>query len=155
MRPTEAEIIESVIVAIEGILPLPILEQHKRDIVSSLLWQITEARGKYTTRYRSQASKEPGAKLRHDHVFTRKDITARILATPEQAREILRDAIGCVVTVEEHRRLSPFDRTHRGWERYNAAGIDVVDMDATPEPAIANVDSPPKRPRERSRPEAP
>jgi hypothetical protein len=134
MPSTEAEILESVTIAIEGILPLPILEQHKRDIVSSLLWQITQARGKYRTRYRTSASMEPGTKLHHEHVFTRKDITTRILAAPQQAREILRDAIGCVVTVDEHRRLSTFDRTHQGWERYKAAGIEVIDTDALPPP---------------------
>jgi hypothetical protein len=58
MAATEAEIIESVTAAIEGCLSLPILERHKRDIISGLLWKITEARGKYTTRYRSRASRK-------------------------------------------------------------------------------------------------
>lgn len=136
---TEAEIIESVTTAIEGCLALPILERHKRDIISGLLWKITEARGKYTTRYRSRASMEAGAKLQHDHVFTRKDITDRIIAEPERAREILRHVIACVVTVDEHKRLSRVGEAIRGWDRYTEVGIEVIDTDdgtvATP-PAV-------------------
>lgn len=127
--PSEPEIIESVTTAIEGCLALPILERRKRDIISGLLWKITEARGKYTTRYRSRGSMEAGAKLQHEHVFTRKDITDRLIAEPKRAREILRDAIACVVTVDEHRRLSTVDRSLRGWDWYKAAGVEVIDTD--------------------------
>jgi hypothetical protein len=127
--PTEAEIIESATVAIEGCLQLPIFERHKRDVISGLLWKITEARGKYTTRYRSRGSMEAGAKVQHEHVFTRKDITDRIIAEPERAREILRDAVACVVTVDEHRRLARLGEAIRGWVRYTEAGIEVIDTD--------------------------
>jgi hypothetical protein len=41
-RPTEAEVIA-----------LPILYRHKREIISAMLWKITEARGKFATRYQS------------------------------------------------------------------------------------------------------
>ena len=109
-RPTEQEILESAASVIEAVLKLSVLERHKRDVISGMLWKITEARGKYKTRYRSRASLvESGATLQHEHVFTRKDLAERILATPERLREILSDAIGCVVTVEEHRRLSTVD----------------------------------------------
>ena len=130
MIPTEAEILESVTVMIEGVLTLPILERHKRDVVSGMLWKITEARGKYKTRYRSRGAMESGAQVQHEHVFTRKVLTDRILAKPELAREILRDAIACVVTVEEHQRLSSVSASLRGWDRYKAAGIEVVDTDS-------------------------
>lgn len=126
---TEAEIIESVTTAIEGCLTLPIMERHKRDIISGLLWKITEARGKYTTRYRSRAAMEPGVKLQHEHVFSRKDITDRIIGEPERARETLKDAIACVVTVHEHKRLARVDQAIRGWDRYTKVGIEVIDLD--------------------------
>jgi hypothetical protein len=127
MSESTAEIVESATVAIESCVHLPILERHKRDIISGLLWKITEANGKYTTRYRSNAAMQEGAKLQHDHVFTRKDLTTRIIAEPERAREILQDAIACVVTVDEHKRLSRLGDSIRGWDRYTAAGIEVVD----------------------------
>jgi hypothetical protein len=56
-KPTEAEIIASAITAIEAALTLPILERHKRDLINGMLWKLTEARGKYTTRYQSAAAR--------------------------------------------------------------------------------------------------
>lgn len=126
---TEVEIIESATTVIEGCLSLPILERHKRDIISGMLWKITEARGKYTTRYRSKGAMEASARLQHEHVFTRKDLTDRILAEPERVREILRDAVACVITVDEHKRLSRVSEAFRGWERYTEARIEVIDTD--------------------------
>lgn len=133
-KHTEAEIIESAISGIEGILGLPILDAHKRDIINGMLWTITEARGKYTTRYRSKGAFDApkGTKLQHEHVIPRKQLVERIMREPYAAREHLSTAIGCVVTVEEHRRLTSIDRTQPGlhaWERYAAAGITVIDTD--------------------------
>jgi hypothetical protein len=132
-RPGQQELVESATTAIEHILRMPILDWHKRRLVSGAIWFITEAGGKYKTRYRSRASlDDPSAKLHHEHVFTRKDLTARLMADPEQAREILQSAIACVVTVEEHRRLAAAEKENpqlRGWERYQAAGIEVVDTE--------------------------
>jgi len=54
---------------------------------------------------------------------------------PSRSRELLKTAIGCVVTVDEHQRLTNITRKQpdlRGWERYNAAGITVIDTDETP-----------------------
>jgi len=51
---------------------------------------------------------------------------------PERARAITRTAIGCVVTKEEHDHLTPVttEQSHlKGWERYTAAGITVIDTD--------------------------
>jgi hypothetical protein len=127
--PTEAEIIESATTAIEGCLDLPIMERHKRDLISGMIWKLTESRGKYTTRYRSRASMEKDAKVQHDHVFTRKDLVNRILAEPERAREILKCAIACVVTVEEHKRLTKVAESIHGWDRYHSIRIEVVDTD--------------------------
>ena len=141
---SEAAIIESAITTIEGILDLPVLEQHKRDLINGMLWTVTEARGKYTTRYRSKGALEApsGTKLQHEHVFPRKQLVDRIMREPYAAREHLSTAIGCVVTVEEHRRLTAIDRTQpglHGWERYVAAGITVIDTDDpnAPLPAAA------------------
>lgn len=77
MNPTEAEILESVTVLIDGVLILPILERHRRDVVSGMLWKVTEACGKYRTRYRSHGATEPGAKVQHELVFRRNDIKSR------------------------------------------------------------------------------
>jgi len=48
-----------------------------------------------------------------------------MLQEPERVEEIVRSALGCVVTKEEHNRLTSLPDTYRDWERYVAAGIDV------------------------------
>lgn|GEM_PF-4378088 len=53
MRPTPDDILESATTLVEATLALNILDTHKRDVINAMLWKITEARGKYTTRFRS------------------------------------------------------------------------------------------------------
>lgn len=65
--------------------------------------------------------------MRHEHVVTRKALSERLFAG-EEPEQVLRDAVACIVTVEEHARLSAYDNTYDGWARYGAAGIQVVDM---------------------------
>lgn len=134
--PSEEEIIESATTAIEGVLTLPIQERHKRDLINGMLWKLTEARGKYTTRCRSQGLLDApkGTKLQHEHVTTRKQLVDTVLKDPTRAREIAATAVACVVTKEEHERLTRISREQphlTGWQRYDAAGIDVIDTDAT------------------------
>jgi hypothetical protein len=63
-------------------------------------------------------------------VFTRKEMIDRMLAG-EPVDEVLAGAVVCLVTREESKRLTRQDHevpSLRGWERYQAAGIEVVDM---------------------------
>lgn len=46
---------------------------------------------------------------------------------PDDIDRILENAIGCVVTVAEHKRLSAVDQDLLGWDRYRAAGVGVYD----------------------------
>lgn len=135
-KPNEADVLESATTLVEATLALNILEWHKRDVINGMLWSITQARGKYTTRFRSTAAcnAPAGTQLQHEHVITRKELTDAILREPHRARELLSAAIGCVVTTDEHKRLTQITRQQphlHGWERYTAAGIDIVDTDET------------------------
>ena len=129
MRGTTPEQrIESAKTGIKAILSPQILERHKDELLSVLIWKITEAHGKYTLRYRSRGSLEnPSTKMHHEHVFPRKWLISQLKAHPDQLDHILSSAIGCVVTVLEHRALCTVDRNLMGWERYEAAGIEVFD----------------------------
>jgi hypothetical protein len=134
-KPNGADVLESAITLVQATLALNILEAHKRDVINGMLWSITQARGKYTTRFRSTAALHapPDTKLQHEHVITRKALTDAIMREPHRARELLRTAIGCVVTRDEHQRLTQVTREQphlHGWERYTAAYIDIVDTDA-------------------------
>jgi len=86
-----------------------------------LLFKITEADGKYKTRFRAQTALHCSDKtnLRHDHVFQRaKMIAALEKAVPRNADAILKRAFGCTVTKKEHTRISKFDKRYDGWARY-------------------------------------
>lgn len=115
-----------------------VLSAHYRELLDVLLWKLTEAESsKYKTRFRSKGALGCGgkAKLRHDHVFQRsKMIAALEKAEPHEVDDILKNAIGCTVTAEEHSRLSQFDEEY-GWARYRKAGITVIDTQ-TDEPVI-------------------
>lgn len=104
---------------------------RKRVLVQAT-WEATEVDGKLTPRYRSPAAMQYNgpkyhAQLRHDHVHTRALLIEQMLTHPEQLEDIMRRAVACLVTAEEHTRLGIFDTSHTGWERYLAARVDVLD----------------------------
>ena len=110
-----------------------LFDKYRRELLNNVLWLVTVApSGKYGTRFRSRAAVEdPNAQLRHEHVYTRHSLIEQMMAEPDAIERVIRErAIGCVVTRDEHRLLTQFDKTHDGWERYRAAGIEVLDMAA-------------------------
>jgi hypothetical protein len=68
-----------------------------------------------------------GAKLQHDPVFQCAMMVDLLLAHPRDVDAILAAAVGCTVTDAEHVRLDTF-RSLDGWERYERAGIEGIDM---------------------------
>ena len=104
---------------------------HLRELIDKMLWKITEADGKYKTRYQSLGAMQGSSPvLKHDHVFTKKTlIDALLKAEPKQVEEILSNAVGCTVTREEHERLTRYDRECEGWERYRRAKVAVQDTE--------------------------
>lgn len=105
---------------------------HRREFIRLALWAVTEAEGgKWNTRFRSRASLEPKASLQHDHVYERAKMTDALIADPHRLHEILDMAIGCVVTKEEHTRLTEVSRKNPGlvgWARYSVTGVEIIDM---------------------------
>ncbi|MBI5599476.1 MAG: hypothetical protein HY890_07035 [Deltaproteobacteria bacterium] len=131
------ERIKSAVTAIKVIVPLDIIESLKKGLISKCFWQITEADGKYETRYRSKGaldlydrgnSKELKKKLRHEHVFEKKRLIKKVIENPDKIEDIAGSAIGCTVTKEEHKRLSHSNPDFEGWERYKAADIKIYDL---------------------------
>jgi hypothetical protein len=103
-------------------------DAHRNELLSFACWWATELDGKYKTRFRSLGARRPGARdLRHEHVVPRKALRQAMQREPARAAEILREALGCVVTREEHDRLEAVGGQLEGWERYIAAGVDVFD----------------------------
>jgi hypothetical protein len=118
-----------------------LLHEHQKKMLKQVLWFVTEANGKYSTRYRSAevfrlACDEPDSEVpvRHEHVYPRAVVADQILSRQDELREhpgrldeLLDESVGCIVTVDEHDRLLD-DRT--GWERYEH--VPVLDMSETP-----------------------
>jgi hypothetical protein len=81
-------------------------------------WKITGADGhKYKTRFQSQGAMgcTDTAKLRHEHVFQRsRMIEALENASPHEVDDILKNAIGCTLTIEECPRSMP-DKFCSSW----------------------------------------
>jgi hypothetical protein len=109
-----------------------VLATHLSELLTILLWKITEADApKHRTRFQSQGALRcrDKRKLRHEHVFQRaKMIAALKKAAPRKIDYILQTAIGCTVTIKEHKRLTKFELEY-GWKRYRKAGIKVFDLE--------------------------
>jgi hypothetical protein len=121
--------------AIEGIKSVAtndnLLLVHKKELISVLIWKITEANGKWSTRYRSEGVLDDSeCKIQHEHVYTRKFLTEQILQNPSNAEHIVQNAIGCLVTEQEHSKLTAITSSQKlqGWDRYEAAQITIYDM---------------------------
>ena len=107
-----------------------VLDEQKLQAIDTLLWKFTEADGKHKTPFRSLASLGISSRkqLRHDHVATREQLKHALLKSrPEQVDVILKDAVGCLVTIAEHNRL-PHDGQTVGWQRYEQARIPWIDL---------------------------
>jgi len=118
----------------EAILAAPdVTISHRRELLSIAVWKFTEAdAGKWGLRFRSEGVLSGnGSGVQHEHVKPRKQLVDELLATGAPA-EVFKTAIACLVTREEHQRLSVVDPELLGWQRYAAAGIQVWDMAATP-----------------------
>jgi hypothetical protein len=127
----------SILAAVKAIREMPeiVLEPHKKRMLKSCLWQLTQSEGwgKYNLRFATIAAEKlfragKRKELRHEHVYTCKRMIKDLLnASSDQIEEILKKACGCLVTNEEHQRLCTFDAESDGWERYKRARIEVYD----------------------------
>lgn len=119
--------------AMRALLAADLRPDHLRELLSVCLWKLTESEsGKYRTRFRSVAALDsPRETLAHDHVYERAKLVAELIAWPERIEEIAARAVGCIVTRDEHARLTALSRARPellGWARYAAAGLEVVDV---------------------------
>ena len=124
-HPHREERITSAVTALRAILPLDLYAAHKRELIDVCIWKITEADGKYKTRYWSEGALDsPRSQWRHEHVFEKKELIQRLLGG-EKLGCVLADTVACIVTKEEHLLLGASSSS--GWKRYRDAGIQVFD----------------------------
>ena len=131
-HPLAEQRLHSATTLVKGLLQMPgLIPEHRREFLKLALWKVTEAEGraKYKTQLRSRAAlcSPPGTNLEHDHVFQRSlMVDALLSASPDAVDTIVKGAVGCTITKQEHDRLKQFGHLD-GWDRYWAAGIVVVD----------------------------
>lgn len=140
VRPTPQDKINSAIALSKAILATDALPEHKNYLLNKCIWAVTIADGKYNLRYWSEGVyalvKQHGSldavlglkplPLRHEHINTCEALIDAMLRDPSSVEMLLREqAIACLVTKDEHRRLSG---RQAGFDRYRAAGIRVWDM---------------------------
>jgi hypothetical protein len=118
-----------------------IAPDHRRQGLSFAVWGYTTAEyGKWGCRFRSAGVLGPEVvSIQHEHVVPRKQIVDEILAAPGKTSTILIKAEGCLVTVEEHKRLNQLPDDVVGWARYTQANIVVHDMLGDPKRTIENM----------------
>ena len=99
----------------------------KKRMLNHALWEVSIARGNFAPAFRSKlvVAGLRGTKIQRDHVYKRKQIVQDVLKQKEPLEAILKRVIHCVVTEEEHERLTRVPENLDGWERYRAAGIEV------------------------------
>jgi hypothetical protein len=124
----------------EGILP-----KHKRKMLKEVVWLVSEADGKHSTRFRTKkvvelATYEPQSQLKvqHEHVIPCAAIAHQLVHFPNRVAEILNTVVACIVMQEEHRQLN---REFEGSRRYSKARtkIEVYDMAKMP-PELVNLE---------------
>ena len=134
--PQAEAVVRSASVLAQGIVGLhgsETLEKHLRELLSVIVWKITEAHGKHNLRYRSlgilqkNAYLEPGTPI-HEHVHTRLSLAQRMVRGTESVEEVLADALACLVTRAEDKLLRKVPNHIQGWERYRRVRIAVFDM---------------------------
>lgn len=128
------QIYRSALSAVKSILASEdVLEVHKKELLSVMIWKITERYGKFNAEYLSVKAKkvlnsnqsrlEKIQQLAHDHVYTRKYLIQGLIDKPRDYKSILKKAVGCVVTRKEHTKLSR-ENDVEGWDRFKESKID-------------------------------
>jgi hypothetical protein len=112
-----------------ALLSAGLRDDDLRYLLDMSLWRYTEFdknRWKMGIRYRSaEVMGTAVVEIRHEHVVERRWLLDQITGAPDRLEDFLQFAVACIVSKEEDVRLRV--AVGFGWERYLAAGIDVVD----------------------------
>ena len=127
--PKTAQQLADVRVLLDVLRSLPIGLSLKKKMLVGAIWQICESTGSFHARHRSEGViRTVGQKIQRDHVFKKQTLIAELLGSEPDLDNIIKQALCCIVTEDEHKRLHRIDKSVDGWARYRAAGIVVYDM---------------------------
>jgi hypothetical protein len=108
---------------------------HKKHFIRKAIMMATETNGKWHTRYISKTvylnakhNKQLNTKIQHEHVIPRINLTEEIILNPNDSEAFMKNALGCIVSVDEHHKLKEgLNSGEDVWQRYRKAKIQVVD----------------------------
>lgn len=126
------EQLQDVVSVLKSLSALNVNLPLKKRMLVHAIWEVNQASGSFKSRYRSlEVIKGSGVAIQRDHVFQKKALVERLLLEPHNVEDVVQSALSCVVTKEEHEKLTQYSRVHPevdGWARYQNAGITVYDM---------------------------
>ena len=120
--PAEAQHLADVETLIRDLQRIKVNPRVQKMMLDRAVWLVVELTGNFFSRHRSEGTTSTlGVRIQRDHVHTRRLLVAELLAGTEDVRSVIDRAHCCVVTKEEHDRLSKAPQTVIGWDRYRAA----------------------------------
>jgi hypothetical protein len=138
-RPDLEQRLEDVVVVLRTLRSLDVHASTKREMIDRALWLVAELSGDFAPRYRSDGVLvELGVPIQRDHVHPRAQLRAQVLESDRELADIVSDSFCCLVTKQEHARLTEVPNNLEGWDRYSAAGVVVRDMATYRFPGEAN-----------------
>jgi len=125
--------IEDIKVLLRSISSLAIGVEIKKRMLRQAIWEVTyakgNAQGRAFGRYRSrEVISTPGLQIQRDHIHEMKVLISLLLRESPDVERIVQLADCCVVTKDEHDRLTAIGKTTGGHARYAHAGVVVFDM---------------------------
>ena len=128
-RPDLRQRLDEIGHVLQVLRDLSVHEKTKKKLIDRALWLVAELSGDFSPRYRSDGVlRNPGMKVQRDHIYPRKMLIAEILSEGADFGTVIERSICCLVTEEEHKRLSAVPSSVTGWERYKQASVVVRDM---------------------------
>ena len=108
---------------------IPIAEPLKKRMLIHAIWEVAFATGSFLGRYRSESViRQVGLPIQRDHICRKETLVQELLGRPPDVERIIGRAHCCVVTKDEHKRLSRVGGEIEGWERNLVAGTTVYAM---------------------------
>ena len=120
--PHEAQHLADIETLIRDLQRININPRVQKMMLDRAVWLVVELTGNFYGRYRSdEAKSRVGVRIQRDHVFTRKLLVSELQGGASNISSIIDRAQCCVVTKDEHDRLSKVPQSIVGWDRYRAA----------------------------------
>jgi hypothetical protein len=118
---------------LDSLRKLPLDGKRLRRILKQAIWEVAYATGNTQSRFLGQYRSESviqniGLKIERDHVHQMANLIEELLCADCDVQSIVLKSECCIITREEHLRLTSLPRSIDGWERYRHAEIVVMDM---------------------------